>query len=116
MELNISDKLNNYFKEDKEDKEDKNTVDFSNLTTSKTEQTIENTNATGMETAMDIVQTVPVKYASGLSYVIDLPFMLVDLLDKGASMAFDKVASAAGFDTSETNEIKSNYIALKKRK
>ena len=34
MELNISDKLNNYFKEDKEDKEDKNTVDFSNLTTS----------------------------------------------------------------------------------
>lgn len=114
MELNISDKLNNYFKEDKEDKEDKNTVDFSNLTTSKTEQTIENTNATGMETAMDIVQTVPVKYASGLSYVIDLPFMLVDLLDKGASMAFDKVASAAGFDTSETNEIKSNYIALKK--
>ena len=24
MELNISDKLNNYFKEDKEDKEDKN--------------------------------------------------------------------------------------------
>lgn len=94
--------------------EPKNEVSFNNLTSSDTEQIIEQSELSNMETAGDVAASAAVKYATGLTYVLDLPFMLVDALDSGSSYVFNKVANAAGFDTTETNEIKANYITSKK--
>lgn len=95
-------------------KEDEPKVSFENLTSSDTEQVIEQQELNTIETMGDVAASAAVKYATGLTYVLDLPFMLVDALDSGSSYVFNKVANAAGFDTSETSEIKANYIAGKK--
>lgn len=98
----------------KEEEIDTDEVNLSNMTSSDTEQIIENQELSFMEKAGDVTASAATKYATGLTYVIDLPFMLVDALDAGSSFVFDKVATAAGFDTTETNEIKSEYIKNKK--
>ena len=98
----------------KESELDENEVNLSNLTTSDTEQIIENKELSILQKAGDIAATAATKYATGLTYIIDLPPLMVDALDAGSSFVFNKIANAVGFDTTETNEIKSEYIKNKK--
>ena len=89
-------------------KEDETTIDevnISNLTSSDTEQIIENEELNFIQKAGDVTASAATKYATGLTYVIDLPFILVDALDAGSSYVFNKVAKAAGFDSTEVKEI-----------
>ena len=98
----------------KEDEINENEINLENLTSSDTEQIIENEELNFIQKTGDVTASAATKYATGLSYVIDLPFILVDALDAGSSFVFDKVAKAAGFDTTETNEIKGEYFSDKK--
>ena len=116
QEIDIFGTLENKFgaNVEKEEKEEKPEVSFKNLTSSSTEQVIEESDLTTMQTIGDVGASAAVKYATGVSYVLDLPFMLVDALDTGSAFVFNKIASAAGFDTTENNEIRANYISGKK--
>lgn len=98
-------------------KEDETTIDevnISNLTSSDTEQIIENEELNFIQKAGDVTASAATKYATGLTYVIDLPFILVDALDAGSSYVFNKVAKAAGFDSTEVKEIEGSYLSNKK--
>ena len=97
-------------------KEDETTIDevnIANITSSDTEEIIENEELNFIQKAGDVTASAATKYATGLTYIIDLPFILVDALDAGSSYVFNKVAKAAGFDSTEVKEIEGSYLANK---
>ena len=70
---------------------------------------------TGLQTAEDVAVSGAVGAAKGITYVIDLPFYLVQALDAGSEFVFDKAAEAIGFSNDEANEMKSDVdIAIEK--
>jgi hypothetical protein len=66
-------------------------------------------------TVSDVAVSGVVGAADTITYLIDLPFMLTDALDKGGKFLFEKAADAAGFEQSETEEMEESYFdAIKK--
>ena len=83
--------------------------------TKQEEQILTEANLTGLQTAEDVAVSGAVGAAKGITYVIDLPFYLVQAIDSGSEFVFDKAAEAIGFSNDESNEIKSDVqIALEK--
>ena len=67
-------------------------------------------------TVSDVAVSGVVGAADTITYLIDLPFMLTDALDKGGKFLFEKAADAAGFEQSETEEMEESYFdAIKKK-
>ena len=50
-------------------------------------------------TASDVVVSGAVGALDTVTYLVDLPFVLTDALDKGGKFLFEKAAEAAGFET-----------------
>ena len=60
-------------------------------------------------TVGDVAASAAVGAADTITYIIDLPFMLTDALDKGGKFLFEKAAEAAGFEQNETQEMEQSY-------
>jgi len=60
-------------------------------------------------TTSDVVVSTAVGALDTLTYIVDLPFMLTDALDKGGKFLFEKAAEAAGFEQNETQEMEQTY-------
>jgi len=60
-------------------------------------------------TASDVVVSGAVGALDTVTYLVDLPFVLTDALDKGGKFLFEKAAEAAGFEQSETEEMEQTY-------
>lgn len=83
--------------------------------TKQEEQILTESNLTGLQTAEDVAVSGAVGAAKGITYVIDLPFYLVQAIDSGSEFVFDKAAEAIGFSNDEANEMKSDVqIAVEK--
>ena len=68
-----------------------------------------------VRTGADVVVSSVVGAADTITYLIDLPFVLTDALDKGGKFLFEKAADAAGFEQNETEEMEESYFdAIKK--
>ena len=61
-----------------------------------------------MDTAVDVGASAAVGAAKGVTYVIDLPFYLVQGIESGSNFVYEKTAEALGFSQDETQEIKSD--------
>ncbi len=62
----------------------------------------------GMDTTVDVGASAAVGAARGVTYVIDLPFYLVQGIESGSNFVYEKTAEALGFSKDETQEIKSD--------
>ena len=62
-----------------------------------------------LDTGMDLAVSGAVGVGEGLSYVVDLPFMLVDALDSGGQFLFEKAAMAVGFSEQDVQNMESEY-------
>ena len=92
--------------------EEKNII---NQETKQEEQILTEGNLGVVETAEDIGISGAVGAAKGITYVIDLPFYLVQAVDAGSEFVFNKAAEAMGFTNDEANEMKSDIqIAVEK--
>ena len=60
-------------------------------------------------TVGDVAASAAVGAADTLTYIIDLPFMLTDALDKGGAFLFEKTAEAMGFEQDETLDMEQTY-------
>ena len=60
-------------------------------------------------TASDVVVSGAVGALDTVTYLVDLPFVLTDALDKGGKFLFEKAAEAAGFEQNETQEMEQSY-------
>jgi len=63
---------------------------------------------TGMEIAGDVAASAATGAAKGVTYVLDLPFYLVQGIESGKNFVLDKTAEAMGFTKDETDQIKSD--------
>jgi hypothetical protein len=61
-----------------------------------------------MDIAVDTAASGATGVAKGLTYVIDLPFYLVQGIESGKNFVLDKTAEAMGFTKDETDQIKSD--------
>ena len=83
------------------------------LENKKKEETAENPELGKMDTAVDLAASGATGVAHGITYVIDLPFVIANALESGSEYVAEKVITAAGFNTDEYQEIKSDVqIAL----
>tara|TARA_Y100001963_G_scaffold80434_1_gene111596 strand:+ start:999 stop:3032 length:2034 start_codon:yes stop_codon:yes gene_type:complete len=83
------------------------------LENKKKEEAAENPELGKMDTAVDLAASGATGVAHGLTYVIDLPFVISKALSSGSEYVAEKVITAAGFNTDEYQEIKSDVeIAL----
>tara|TARA_R110002020_G_C16271165_1_gene771127 strand:+ start:161 stop:2209 length:2049 start_codon:yes stop_codon:yes gene_type:complete len=62
-----------------------------------------------VDTAADLAVSGAVGVGEGLSYVVDLPFMLVDALDSGGQFLFEKAAMAVGFSEQDIEDMETKY-------
>ena len=62
-----------------------------------------------VDTAVDLGVSGAVGVGEGLSYVIDLPFMLADALDSGGQFLFEKAALAVGFSEQDIEDMENKY-------
>ena len=62
----------------------------------------------GMEIAGDVAVSAATGAAKGVTYVLDLPFYLVQGIESGKNFVLDKTAEAIGFNKDEINEIKAD--------
>tara|TARA_R110000796_G_scaffold138615_1_gene254741 strand:+ start:1063 stop:3102 length:2040 start_codon:yes stop_codon:yes gene_type:complete len=62
-----------------------------------------------LDTGMDLAVSGAVGVGEGISYVVDLPFMLVDVLDSAGQFAFEKAAMAVGFSEQDVQNMESEY-------
>ena len=62
-----------------------------------------------VDVAVDLGASAAVGAAEGLSYVVDLPFMLVDVLDNAGGFLFEKAAMAVGFSEDDIKNMESEY-------
>tara|TARA_B100001248_G_scaffold66178_1_gene46357 strand:+ start:4978 stop:7002 length:2025 start_codon:yes stop_codon:yes gene_type:complete len=82
---------------------------------SKVKETGSPDNLTNLEVAEDTAASLGVGAAKGVTYVVDLPFYLVNAIDSGKDFVFDKAAEAMGFTSDEATEMKSDVeIGLEK--
>ena len=83
------------------------------LENKKKEEAAENPELGKMDTAVDLAASGATGVAHGITYVIDLPFVIANALESGSEYVAEKVITAAGFNTDEYQEIKSDVqIAL----
>tara|TARA_B100001939_G_scaffold256904_1_gene223839 strand:+ start:1177 stop:3195 length:2019 start_codon:yes stop_codon:yes gene_type:complete len=61
-----------------------------------------------MDVVADTAASAATGVAKGLTYVIDLPFFLVQGIESGKNFVLDKTAEAMGFTKDETDQIKSD--------
>jgi len=61
-----------------------------------------------MDVVADTAASAATGAAKGLTYVIDLPFYLVQGIESGKNFVLDKTAEAMGFTKDETDQIKSD--------
>ena len=81
--------------------------------TDQSTQVVENQELGGVDTAIDVAASGATGVAKGLTYVVDLPFFLVQGLESGKDWVFNKTAEAMGFNQDEATEIKTDVqIAL----
>ena len=81
--------------------------------TDQSTQVVENQELGGVDTAIDVAASGATGVAKGLTYVIDLPFMIVNGLESGSEYVAEKVITAMGFNTDEYQELKTDVeIAL----
>ena len=81
--------------------------------TDQSTQAVENQELGGVDTAIDVAASGATGVAKGLTYVVDLPFFLVQGLESGKDWVFNKTAEAMGFNQDEATEIKTDVqIAL----
>ena len=62
----------------------------------------------GMEIASDVAVSAATGAAKGVTYVLDLPFYLLQGIESGKNFVLDKTAEAIGFNKDEINEIKAD--------
>ena len=91
----------------KEDKKTENQLVTTENNDSSNNITMAEAGAVG--TVGDVVASAAVGAADTITYIIDLPFMLTDALDKGGKFLFEKAAEAAGFEQNETQEMEQSY-------
>ena len=85
--------------------------------TNQTTQAVENQELGGVDTAIDVAASGATGAAHGITYVIDLPFYLVQGFESGSEYVLEKAASALGFNLDEYNDIKSDFqIASENKK
>ena len=83
------------------------------LNNKKKVETEQNPELSNVDTAIDVAASGATGVAKGLTYVIDLPFIIVDGLESGSEYVAEKVITAMGFNTDEYQEIKTDVeIAL----
>jgi hypothetical protein len=83
------------------------------LNNKKKVETEQNPELSNVDTAIDVAASGATGVAKGLTYVIDLPFMIVNGLESGSEYVAEKVITAMGFNTDEYQEIKTDVeIAL----
>ena len=61
-----------------------------------------------MDIGLDVAASAATGAATGITYVLDLPFYLVQGIESGKNFVLDKTAQAMGFNQDEINEIKSD--------
>ena len=76
--------------------------------TDQSTQAVENQELGGVDTAIDVAASGATGVAHGITYVIDLPFFLVQGLESGKDWVFNKTAEAIGFNQDEATEIKTD--------
>tara|TARA_A100000171_G_scaffold964_2_gene1162 strand:+ start:4339 stop:6360 length:2022 start_codon:yes stop_codon:yes gene_type:complete len=70
---------------------------------------------TNLEVVEDVAASSIVGAAKGVTYVVDLPFYLVNALESGKDFVFDKAAEKMGFSNDEATEMKTDVeIGLEK--
>lgn len=83
------------------------------LNNKKKEETAQNPELSKVDTAIDVAASGATGVAKGLTYVIDLPFMIVNGLESGSEYVAEKVITAMGFNNDEYQELKTDVeIAL----
>ena len=61
-----------------------------------------------VQVATDIAASAATGAAQGLTYVIDLPFFIVQGIESGSEYLAEKAITAMGFNTDEYQEMKSD--------
>ena len=83
------------------------------LNNKKKEETAQNPELSKVDTAIDVAASGATGVAKGLTYVIDLPFMIVNGLESGSEYVAEKVITAMVFNNDEYQELKTDVeIAL----
>lgn len=77
--------------------------------TNNAENNVDMSELGAVDTAVDLGASAAVGAAEGLSYVVDLPFMLVDVLDNAGGFLFEKAAMAVGFSEDDIKNMESEY-------
>ena len=111
----MSELISNFIKSiDVEEEIKKNQLENATIQeTDQTTQAVENQELSNTETAIDVAASGATGVAHGITYVVDLPFLLVQGLESGKDWVFNKTAEAMGFNQDEATEIKTDVqIAL----
>ena len=83
------------------------------LNNKKKEETAQNPELSKVDTAIDVAASGATGVAKGLTYVIDLPFVIANALESGSEYVAEKVITAMGFNNDEYQELKTDVeIAL----
>jgi hypothetical protein len=83
------------------------------LNNKKKEETAQNPELSKVDTAIDVAASGATGVAKGLTYVIDLPFVIANALESGSEYVAEKIITAVGLSTDEYQELKTDVeIAL----
>ena len=106
----MSDIINNFINSINVEEEIKKNQ-LKNATIQKTDQStqvVENQELGGVDTAIDVAASGATGVAKGLTYVIDLPFVISNALSTGSEYIAEKLITAVGLSTDEYQELKSD--------
>ena len=78
------------------------------LNNKKKEETAQNPELSKVDTAIDVAASGATGVAKGLTYVIDLPFVISNALSTGSEYIAEKLITAVGLSTDEYQELKSD--------
>ena len=109
----MSELISNFIKSIDVDEELKKIENEKILNNKKKEEIAQNPELNKVDTAIDVTASGATGVAHGITYVVDLPFLLVQGLESGKDWVFNKTAEAMGFNQDEATEIKTDVqIAL----
>ena len=109
----MSELISNFIKSIDVDEELKKIENEKILNNKKKEEIAQNPELNKVDTAIDVAASGAIGVAHGITYVVDLPFLLVQGLESGKDWVFNKTAEAMGFNQDEATEIKTDVqIAL----
>lgn len=103
----MSEFITNYLNSINVEEEIKNQVNDLNLEAANNQNEVP-AEMSNMDNAVDVGASAAVGAAKGVTYVIDLPFYLVQGIESGSNFVYEKTAEALGFSQDETQEIKSD--------